>query len=36
MKIVILDGVHNKQGMTVKLIAKFVKGLRASNLMCKL
>ncbi len=31
MKIVILDGVHNKQGMTLKLVAKFVEGVRSMN-----
>jgi multimeric flavodoxin WrbA len=31
MKIVILDGVHNKQGMTLKLVAKFIEGIRSVN-----
>ncbi|HBI50602.1 MAG TPA: hypothetical protein DDY21_02000 [Candidatus Moranbacteria bacterium] len=31
MKIIILDGVHNKQGMTLKLVAKFLEGVRSVN-----
>jgi len=29
MKVVILDGTHNKAGMTLKLVAKFVDGLKS-------
>jgi multimeric flavodoxin WrbA len=29
MKIVILDGVHNKQGMTLKLVTKFIDGIKS-------
>lgn len=29
MKIIILDGAHNKQGMTLKLVAKFVEGVKS-------
>lgn len=29
MKVVILDGVHNKAGMTLKLVAKLVEGIKS-------
>jgi multimeric flavodoxin WrbA len=31
MKIVILDGTHNKNGMTLKLVENFIKGVRTSK-----
>ena len=31
MKIVILDGAQNKQGMTLKLVAKFIDGFKAAK-----
>ena len=31
MKVVILDGAHNKSGMTLKLVNKFISGLKAEK-----